>query len=181
MLVRNYAAPESRDQRVAPVVVRRQMQHCVDPSTGLCCPNGQVKLGGGCCPPQNICGTVCCENGTCLDAITSKCCSGFGVMACGSACCDPNSICISAARSDCCARELACGSVCCSPGQICGDPSTGTCKASGCPPGQVPTQCPTQHAGSPPQVVSVVCCPQGSQCCDGKCCTRRRPLLHLTQ
>ncbi len=150
------------------------LDECQD---GVCCPAGQVVCGttccevdaickpsegGGelkvCCPPDQVCNQVCCDDlSRCFDPEHSECCSIFHQV-CNGVCCDLGEVCLGRA---CCPAGQVCGQTCCPAGNFCGDPAAADCRA--CDEGHNP--CPLDIEGAPN------CCPKDTLCCgNGDCC-----------
>jgi hypothetical protein len=143
----------------------------------VCCPAGQIVCGttccevddickppadGGelkvCCPKDQVCGQVCCDElSRCIDGEHSTCCSIFHEE-CHGGCCDLGEVCV---EGRCCPGGQVCGATCCPASNFCADPGTTDCRP--CDEGQMP--CPFDIEGAPD------CCPQDTLCCgNGTCC-----------
>jgi hypothetical protein len=142
--------------------------------SGTCCASGSVcahfstnSTATTCCKPSDICGSLCCAGGSCLNNTTccpgqfsipcgDKCCFGLGTTCCNSECCFGQCI-----NGTCCPTLQVCGDVCCAAGQNC---SGGKCVTVSCTQFQI--SCISPMLDGPPQTI---CC-RTPTCCNGQCC-----------
>src|SRR4051812_19865002 len=110
------------------------------------------------CPPEQSCGTICCDGGkVCGNPTTGTCVCPAGSQACGNGqvCCPKGYTCSDPAGFCCCpAGATPCGSKCCAKGVACLDRANSIC---GCQPRTTPCG----------NAANLTCCPAGAACSPG--------------